>query len=220
VLFQLGDVVDALYYVERGHVAVSGTSTQGRVAMVDLIGPGELVGEQSLAGAAPSLYRVDVATQAMVWKMSAAWARSALHDSPALGQAFLTALAGSKAATYGRYFDQANSPTEARLAQLLLQLASPGGDGVLQALRPRLSHERLAELVGTTRPRITVFVNRFKRQGYLMEQEGEMVVSPRLRDVATESVAPSGQASRPDRLQELLASMDMMAMSRGAVGVS
>jgi hypothetical protein len=96
-----------------------------------------------------------------------------------------------------------------------LELATPDGDGVLAPINPRLSHERLAELVGTTRPRVTVLMTQFRRQGFLTESGSELVVSPALRDVVDgASRGRAGNRRSPDHLEQLLTDVRELMVRR------
>ena len=215
VLCHEGDSVSHLLYVERGHLFLSKHADDGRVCLVDLVGPGGVVGDEAIEQDVCSFVAVGVATECRVLRVPIGAIRTTAGGSVTLTESLRRLSVQARVRLSERLIALHTLSTSQRLGSLLLELEAPDGDGVLAPINPRLSHERLAELVGTTRPRVTVLMKQFRRQGFLTESGSELVVSPALRDVVDgASRGRAGNRRSPDHLEQLLTDVRELMVRR------
>lgn len=177
-VFSQGDAADAIFFIETGKVKITVVSSAGREAVLALLGPRSSIGEGCLIGHSvgtataiqPStLFRID--RKAML---------HALRAQPDLSEKFTATLLSRNIDLESDLCDQLFNHSEKRLARVLLKLARFGRDDVMPGAKmPRVSHETLAEMVGTTRARVTHFMNKFRTLG-LIDYNGEITVRPEL----------------------------------------
>lgn len=171
-IFSQGDCADAIYFVQTGSVKVSIVSSAGKAAVLAMLGPRSYFGEDSLAGESSRMSTVTAQEPSTVFQVEKRAMRNALHTQSDLSEKFMGSLLQRSIDLEEDLADQLFNHSEKRLARLLLKLAhTRESEGGPDATIPRLSHETLAEMVGTTRSRITLFMNKFKSMG-LIEYKG------------------------------------------------
>lgn len=167
VLFREGEPADRLYFIESGSVKLSRLSEVGREAIVALLTAGDFLGENCLIGQQVRLASAQCIVESRLWEIE----RSAVLERLGLDRELSEILLAYALSRNARYqddlADQLFNSTEKRLARTLLLLARLDATSEAERSVPALSHEELAELVGATRARITYFMNRFRRLGFL-----------------------------------------------------
>lgn len=167
VVFTQGDAADAVFYTQRGKVKVSVVSEQGREAIVAILGAREFFGEGCLAG---QTLRIATATAIMpckIARLEKAAILRVIHEEPAFAEVFIAHLLGRSIRAEADLVDQLFNSSEKRLARVLLLLANFGKEGKPEPIIPKLSQETLAEMIGTTRSRVSFFMNRFRKLGFI-----------------------------------------------------
>jgi CRP/FNR family cyclic AMP-dependent transcriptional regulator len=175
-LFAQGDAADAIFFLQTGKVKISVVSRAGKEAVLGLLGPRNFFGEGSLVGQSLRLSTATALESSVVLRVEKVAMVRALHDQPDLAEKFMAALLTRNLELEDDLCDQLFNQSEKRLARVLLKLARlRDRDGQPDSKIPMLSHETLAEMVGTTRARITHFMNKFRTMG-LIEYNGELHV--------------------------------------------
>jgi len=171
-IFSQGDRADAIYFVQGGRVKITVVSSAGKEAVLAMLGPHDFFGEDSLAGKSLRLNTATTLNPATLFQVDTRAMLRALQAQPDLSETFRASLLKRTIGLEEDVCDQLFNHSEKRLARVLLKLARLHGqeDGPDAAI-PRLSHEILAEMVGTTRSRTTYFMNRFRKMG-LIEYNG------------------------------------------------
>lgn len=183
VAYVQGDPADAVYYVQKGQLRVTVTSAKGKEATISLAGPGEFLGENSLIAPHPiRLATARAMTECVLLKISKAEMLRVLHDEPALSDMFVCFLLARNARIQADLIDQLFNSSEKRLARILLLLAQFGKESKPETVVPKISQEVLAEMIGTTRSRVSFFMNRFRNLGFI-EYDGEIRVHNSLLNV-------------------------------------
>ena len=171
-VFSQGDQADAIYFIQTGKVKVTVVSVQGKEAVLAMVGPREFFGEGCLVG---QPFRISTATtteSSAVFRVQKQAMLQALHAHIELSEKFTAALLSRNINLEEDLCDQLFNHSEKRLARVLLKLSRFGQHADMpDAKMPRLTHETLAEMVGTTRSRITFFMNKFRKLG-LIEYTG------------------------------------------------
>ena len=166
--FSQGDRADAIYFIQSGKVKLTVVSPQGKEAVLAMLGPREFFGEGCLVGQS---FRVSTATTmepSVLFQVHKQGMLLALHAQPDLSEKFTAALLARNLTMEEDLCDQLFNHSEKRLARVLLKLSRLGKHpDVPDAKMPRLSHETLAEMVGTTRSRVTFFMNKFRKLGLI-----------------------------------------------------
>jgi CRP/FNR family cyclic AMP-dependent transcriptional regulator len=174
-VFAQGDVADAVFYLQKGKVKVTVLSDQGKEAVVGILGPGQFFGEACMDG---HKLRISTAT-AMVDCVITAITKDAmlatLHDEPQFSEMFMTYLLTRNSRIEEDLIDQLFNSSERRLARTLLLLANFEKAGSPQLISPNISQETLAEMIGTTRSRVSHFMNKFRKLG-LIDYNGHIEV--------------------------------------------
>ncbi len=179
-IFSQGDAADAIYFVQSGRVKVSVVSSAGKEAVLAMLGPHEFFGEGSLVGQSLRMSTATTVEPAMVFQVEKRAMLRALHAQPDLSEKFMASLLKRNIDLEEDLCDQLFNHSEKRLARVLLKLARlREHDVASDAIIPTLSHETLAEMVGTTRSRITHFMNKFRKMG-LIEYNGHLTVRTEL----------------------------------------
>lgn len=216
VLHREEECADRVVYVESGHVVVSSLSAHRRVCVVDIVGPGGFVGEACLEDQTRHASTAEALDEARAWVVEREAAHHLLKTSSQFGTALIHAVLEARQRAHRRLIDQVSLPAELRLGRLLIELASRGAGDDLGPIRPKPTHERLAQLVGTTRPRVTTFMTRLRRQGHLGDSGDALVVNPSLLP-AIGSRSTVRRATRPKR-DNLVEILDAIAAQRGPNG--
>ena len=182
-IFAQGDVANAVFYVQKGRIRISVISKAGKEATVALLGAGNFLGEECIA--APNVHHVASATalaDSTVLRIERHEMIRVLHEEQAFSEVFVAYLLARNARTQEDLVDQLFNSSEKRLARALLLLAQFGKEGVPETVIPRISQEALAEMIGTTRSRVSFFMNRFRKLGFI-EYNGHLSVHSSLLNV-------------------------------------
>ena len=169
VIYSQGDPADAVYYIQQGKLKASTLSDGGKEAIfASILGPDEFFGDKCLAGQTRRLWTVSAMTDAVVVRIEKPVMLRLLHEHPAFSQLFMTHTLKYAIRVEAGLIDQLFNSGERRLARLLLQLANYGKeDSPPEPIMVKISQETLAEMIGTTRSRVSFFMNRFRRLGFI-----------------------------------------------------
>jgi CRP-like cAMP-binding protein len=171
-VFSQGDQADAIYFIQTGKVKITVVSAQGKEAILAMVGPREFFGEGCLIGQPLRISTASTTESSTVFRVQKQAMLQALHAHSELSEKFTAALLARNIDLEEDLCDQLFNHSEKRLARVLLKLSRFGQHPDMpDAKMPRLTHETLAEMVGTTRSRITFFMNKFKKLG-LIEYTG------------------------------------------------
>ncbi len=181
-IFSQGDAADSVFYIERGKIKIVVTSEQGREAVVGLLGDGDFFGEGCLIAQSLRLATAAAMTDATVMRLAKAEMIRVLHAEPAFAEVFTAHLLTRNSRIEADLVDQLFNSSERRLARTLLLLANFGKEGRPEPITTRISQETLAEMVGTTRPRVSFFMNKFRKLGFI-DYNGELKVHNSLLSV-------------------------------------
>jgi CRP-like cAMP-binding protein len=174
-IFSQGDVADSVFYIQRGKVKVTVLSEQGKEAVVAILGKNEFFGEGALAGQKFRLATAAALTDCEVMRIDKGTFEIALHNEPELSQMFVEHLLARTLRVEGDLVDQLFNSSERRLARALLLLANFGKEGAPEPIIANVSQEMLAEMIGTTRSRVSFFMNKFRKLG-LISYNGKIEV--------------------------------------------
>jgi CRP-like cAMP-binding protein len=181
--FAQGDPADAIFYVQKGRLRVTVTSANGKEATITLVGPGEFLGENCMASAHPlRLATATAMTDCALLKISKAEMVRVLHREQELSEMFMSFLLVRNARIQADLVDQLFNSSEKRLARILLLLAQFGKESKPETVVPKISQELLAEMIGTTRSRVSFFMNRFRKLGFI-EYNGEIRIHNTLLNI-------------------------------------
>jgi CRP/FNR family cyclic AMP-dependent transcriptional regulator len=167
VVFSQGDPADAVFYVQKGKLKVTVVSDRGKEAVAAILGPDEFFGEACMAGQTLRLVTVSAMTDAVVVRIERPTMVRLIQEQPAFSQVFVTHLLNRTIRVEADLIDQLFNSSERRLARLLLLLANYGNEGKLEPILAQISQETLAEMIGTTRSRVSFFMNRFRKLGFI-----------------------------------------------------
>ena len=181
-IFAQGDPADAVFYIQGGKVKVSVLSQQGKEAVVALHGGGDFFGEGCLTGQPLRLATVSAMTDCVIMRIGKADMVNTLRDEPKLSEVFMAYILARNARVEEDLVDQLFNSSEKRLARVLLLMANFGKEGKPEPVIPKLSQETLAEIIGTTRSRVSTFMNRFRELGFI-SYNGDLEVHNSLLNV-------------------------------------
>jgi len=171
-IFTQGDAADAVFYIQKGKIRLSVVSKVGKEATIGILSAGDFFGEGSLAGQALRMGSAAAMTDCHVLRIEKKAMMDALHREHAFSDRFVAYLLARNIRYEEDLVDQLFNSSEKRLARVLLMLAHFGKEGVPEAVVPRISQETLAEMVGTTRSRVSFFMNRFRKLGFIHYASG------------------------------------------------
>jgi CRP/FNR family transcriptional regulator, cyclic AMP receptor protein len=167
IVFAQGDLADAVFYIQRGKVKLTVVSEQGKEAVVAILGADEFCGEGCLAGQPRRIATVAAITECMIMRLQKTSIIRVLHDEPAFSAMFISHLLARTIRVEADLVDQLFNSSEKRLARLLLLLANFGKERKPEPIIAKISQETLAEMIGTTRSRVSFFMNKFRRLGFV-----------------------------------------------------
>ncbi len=168
---------DAVFFVVSGRLKLTALSNQGRAAVVAILGPDDFLGQECMTSETSFLATAEALSDCRVMQIDKARFASALYERPALAQMFVGYLLARVTRVEQDLADQMINTSEMRLARALLLLADPGDHGKPDAVLTKVSHQTLAELIGTTRSRVSFFMNSFRKQGLIdYNQKGAIEV--------------------------------------------
>jgi CRP/FNR family transcriptional regulator, cyclic AMP receptor protein len=182
-LFSQGDLADAVFYIQKGKVKVTVVSQQGKEAVVAILGPDEFFGEGCLAGQTRRIANVAAMTDAVIMRLEKTAVVRVFHQEPAFSEVFIAHLLARAIRVEADLVDQLFNSSEKRLARMLLLLANFGKEGSPEPMIAKISQETLADMIGTTRSRVSFFMNRFRKLGFIKYNGGIEVHSSLLNVV-------------------------------------
>jgi CRP/FNR family transcriptional regulator, cyclic AMP receptor protein len=167
VIFSQGAPADAIFFIEQGEVKITVTSEHGKEAVVAILRSDEFCGEGCLAGQPRRMATARAMTESTIMQLEKAPMIRALHDEPEFSELFVAHLLTRNIRVEADLVDQLFNSSEKRLARALLLLANFGKEGKREPVIAKVSHETLAEMIGTTRSRVSFFMNKFRQLGYI-----------------------------------------------------
>ena len=182
-IFAQGDRADAVFYLQKGKVKLTVVSKAGKEATLGILNQGNFFGEGALAGQTVRMGFAVAMTDCQLLRIDKKAMMLALHREHAFSDMFVGYLLSRNIRYEEDLVDQLFNSSEKRLARILLLLARFGKDGVPENVVPKISQETLAEMVGTTRPRVSFFMNRFRKLGFIHYNGGLQVHSSLLNIV-------------------------------------
>src|ERR1700692_902348 len=172
-IFTQGDKADAVFYIQSGKVRLTVVSKIGKEATSAIVGEGNFFGEGSLAGQLLRMGSAAAMTDCEILRVDKKTMISALHREPAFSEMCVAYLLARNIRYEEDLVDQLFNSSEKRLARILLLLAHFGKEGIPETVVPKISQETLAEMVGTTRSRVSFFMNRFRKLGFIDYHTGD-----------------------------------------------
>jgi CRP/FNR family transcriptional regulator, cyclic AMP receptor protein len=166
-VFLQGDPADSIFYIHKGKIKLTVVSQQGKEAVVAILGAGDFFGEGCLAGQSVRMASATALTECSIMRIEKASVIRVLHDQPAFSELLLHHLLSRNIRIEEDLVDQLFNSSEKRLARVLLLLANFGKEGKPELVIPKISQETLAEIIGTTRSRVSFFMNRFRKMGFI-----------------------------------------------------
>ncbi len=182
IIFSQGDDADAVFYVKKGKIKVTVVSKQGKEAVIAILGTDEFVGEGCLIGQPKRLATATAMSECVTMRVDKGEIQRLLRDEPTFSQMFVSHVLARTARVEEDLVDQLFNSTEKRLARLLLLLANFGKEGRPEPLMAKITQETLAEMIGTTRSRVSHFMNKFREAGFI-DYNGHLEVHSSLLSV-------------------------------------
>ena len=181
-IFSQGDQADAVFYVQQGKIKLTVLSAQGKEAVIGILEVGYFFGEQCLSGHTVRSMTATVLEDAVVLRIAQPTMFKVLQNDPIFSRLFLKYILEHSMRVEEDFVDQLFNSSEKRLARVLLLLANFGKKGKPQPTVPHVSQEMLADMIGTTRPRVNYFMNKFRKLGFV-EYNGTLRVHSSLLNV-------------------------------------
>jgi CRP/FNR family cyclic AMP-dependent transcriptional regulator len=182
IIFRQGDPSDAVFYIQSGKIKTTVVSEEGKEAVVALLGTGDFFGEGCLTGQPQRLATVSALTECVIVRISKTDITRVIHEEPAFAELFISHLLARNSRVEEDLVDQLFNSSEKRLARTLLLLANFGKEGRPEPIIAKVSQETLAEMIGTTRSRVSFFMNKFRKLG-LIDYNGNIEVHSSLLNV-------------------------------------
>ena len=167
VVFRQGDPADSVFYIRDGECKVTVVSERGKEAVVAIHKNGDFLGEGCLIGQSRRIATVRTMTECEIMRLDKAAMVRVLHDEPEFSELFMSHLLTRNARVEADLVDQLFNSSEKRLARLLLLMANFGKEGRPEPVIAKVSQETLAEMIGTTRSRVSLFMNKFRKLGFI-----------------------------------------------------
>ena len=182
IVFSQGEVADAVFYVQQGKVKLTVVSEQGKEAVVAILGPGQFFGEGCLNGHPLRIATTRAIDECVITRLEKATMIATIHNEPEFSELFMSYLLSRNSRIEEDLIDQLFNSSEKRLARLLLLLANFGKEGRPEPIVGKFTQETLAEMIGTTRSRVSFFMNKFRKLGFI-EYNGKLEVHNSLLNV-------------------------------------
>jgi CRP/FNR family transcriptional regulator, cyclic AMP receptor protein len=182
VVFSQGEGGDAVFYIQKGEIKLTVISEQGKEAVVGILGPGQFFGEGCLNGHPLRVTTATAIDECLITRVAKAAMIAAMHSEPEFSELFMAYLLTRNSRIEEDLIDQLFNSSEKRLARVLLLLANFGKDGTPEPIVGKFSQETLAEMIGTTRSRVSFFMNKFRKLGYI-EYNGKLEIHNSLLNV-------------------------------------
>ena len=167
IIFSQGEAADAVFYIQKGRVKVVVISDQGKEAVVGIMEAGQFFGEGCLYGHHLRIATTTAMEECLLTAIGKSTMIAVLHDEPTFSELFVAYLLKRNSRIEEDLIEQLFNSSEKRLARLLLLLANFGKDGNPTPINPNISQETLAEMIGTTRSRVSFFMNKFRKLGFI-----------------------------------------------------
>ena len=171
-IFAQGEPADAVFYIQKGRVKLTVTSKQGKAAIIGVLNDGSFFGEGSIAGQGLRMMTATAIIDCALLRIEKPAMITALHEQHDFSEFFMAYVLSRNMRYEADLVDQLFNSTEKRLARVLLLLSRYGRDTRPERVVPKISHETLAEMVGTTRPHISRFMNKFRKLGFIKYNGG------------------------------------------------
>jgi CRP/FNR family cyclic AMP-dependent transcriptional regulator len=182
IVFSQGQVADAVFYIQQGKIKLTVVSEQGKEAVVAILGPGHFFGEGCLNGHPLRIATTMAIDECVITRLEKATMIATIHNEPEFSELFMSYLLSRNSRIEEDLIDQLFNSSEKRLARLLLLLANFGKEGRPEPIVGKFSQETLAEMIGTTRSRVSFFMNKFRKLGFI-EYNGKLEVHNSLLNV-------------------------------------
>jgi CRP/FNR family cyclic AMP-dependent transcriptional regulator len=182
IVYTQGEPAGSVFYIQSGKVKKTVVSEQGKEAVVALLGTGDFFGEGCLTGQQLRLSTVTAVTECVIVRIAKADITRVIHQEPAFAELFIAHLLARNSRVEEDLVDQLFNSSEKRLARMLLLLANFGKEGRPEPIIAKISQETLAEMIGTTRSRVSFFMNKFRELG-LIDYNGHIEVHSSLLNV-------------------------------------
>jgi CRP-like cAMP-binding protein len=182
IIFSQGNPADAVFYIQKGKVKITVVSEQGKEAVVAILGPDEFCGEGCLTGQPRRMATAVAMTECEIMRLEKAAMVRVIHEEPAFSEMFVAHLLARTIRVEEDLVDQLFNSSEKRLARALLLLANFGKDGAPERIIAKISQDTLADMIGTTRSRVSHFMNKFRRLGFI-DYNGHLEVHSSLLNV-------------------------------------
>jgi CRP/FNR family cyclic AMP-dependent transcriptional regulator len=197
-LFSQGQPADAIFYLQDGRAKVTVVSTNGKEATITLLSAGDFVGEESMASVGGlHMTTATAVTACTALRIDREEMIRVMHEEHSFSDLFLQFLLARSMRIQADLVDQLFNSSEKRLARILLLMAEFGKPGEPERLVPKITQETLAEMIGTTRSRVSFFMNRFRQLGFI-EYNGRIQVHKSLLNVILLDQLPDQNAARPE----------------------
>lgn len=181
-IFAQGGPADAVFYIQKGKVKIVVTSDQGRQAVIAILGAGDFFGEGCLTGQPVRLASATAMSETEAMRVDKMEMIRVLHEEPSFAEMFMAHLLTRNSRIEEDLVDQLFNSSEKRLARTLLLLANFGKEGKPEPVITKISQETLADMIGTTRPRVSYFMNKFRKLGFI-NYNGDLEVNSSLLNV-------------------------------------
>jgi CRP/FNR family transcriptional regulator, cyclic AMP receptor protein len=182
IVFSQGDQADSVFYIQQGKIKVTVVSEQGKEAVIAILESGEFFGEGCLAGQLRRMATASALTECVLLRLDKAAIIRLLQDDPDFSEMFMKHLLARTIRVEADLIDQLFNSSEKRLARILLLLANFGKEGRPEPIVAKISQETLAEMIGTTRSRVSFFMNKFRKLGFI-EYNGHLEIHSSLLNV-------------------------------------
>src|SRR5712664_29997 len=171
-IFSQGDPAESVFYIQQGRVKLKVKSKQGKEAVIAILGAGEFLGEACLIGQTVCLVTATAIAPSSILRIERSEMLRVLHEEPAFSDFFIPYVLSRNVRVQEDLVDQLFNSSEQRLARTLLLLANYGKEGTPETIVPEINQETLAGMVGTTRSRVSFFMNKFKKLGLIDYKDG------------------------------------------------
>jgi len=180
-VFAQGDAADSVFYIQKGKIKLTVMSKQEKEAVVGILGPGQFFGEGCMTGHTLRISTTTAMEDCVITAITKQAMNATLHDQPKFSELFVAYLLTRNSRIEADLIDQLFNSSERRLARMLLLLSQFGKAGAPQPISPNISQETLADMIGTTRSRVSHFMNKFRKLG-LISYNGHIEVNSSLLD--------------------------------------
>jgi CRP/FNR family transcriptional regulator, cyclic AMP receptor protein len=182
IVFSQGDVGDAVFFIQKGKIKLTVISERGKEAVVGILGPDHFFGEGCMNGHPLRVTTATAIDQSVITRIPKAAMIATLHDEPKFSELFMVDLLSRNSRIEEDLIDQLFNSSEKRLARVLLLLANFGQEATVEPIIGNFSQETLAEMIGTTRSRVSFFMNKFRKLGYI-KYNGKLEINNSLLNV-------------------------------------